>query len=105
MARMKLRPIIALGDVPAVFDEDQIGKLAKIAKLPGDADLNRFGAGIKEAARIFVRDALVPTANELHNEIANLYKAANRQSYELGQRFRGSNHIRRPRQACRTKCG
>ena len=25
--------------------------------------------------------------------------------YELGQRFRGSNHIRRPRQACRTKCG
>jgi glyoxylase-like metal-dependent hydrolase (beta-lactamase superfamily II) len=23
----------------------------------------------------------------------------------LGQRFRGSNHIRRPRQACRTKCG
>jgi hypothetical protein len=25
--------------------------------------------------------------------------------YSLGQRFRGSNHIRRPRQACRTKCG
>jgi hypothetical protein len=24
---------------------------------------------------------------------------------DLGQRFRGSNHIRRPRQACRTKCG
>ena len=24
---------------------------------------------------------------------------------KLGQRFRGSNHIRRPRQACRTKCG
>jgi hypothetical protein len=24
---------------------------------------------------------------------------------QLGQRFRGSNHIRRPRQACRTKCG
>jgi len=23
----------------------------------------------------------------------------------LGQRFRGSNHIRRPRRACRTKCG
>jgi putative SOS response-associated peptidase YedK len=23
----------------------------------------------------------------------------------LGQRFRGSNHIRRPRQACRTRCG
>ena len=27
------------------------------------------------------------------------------QFLELGQRFRGSNHIRRPRQACRTKCG
>jgi Histidine kinase len=24
---------------------------------------------------------------------------------ELGQRFRGSNHIRRPRRVCRTKCG
>jgi integrase/recombinase XerD len=24
---------------------------------------------------------------------------------KLGQRFLGSNHIRRPRQACRTKCG
>jgi hypothetical protein len=27
------------------------------------------------------------------------------QGSRLGQRFRGSNHIRRPRQACRTKCG
>ena len=25
--------------------------------------------------------------------------------YELGQRFHGSNHIRRPRPACRTTCG
>jgi NitT/TauT family transport system substrate-binding protein len=24
---------------------------------------------------------------------------------ELGQRFRGSNHIRRPGRVCRTKCG
>ena len=24
---------------------------------------------------------------------------------QLGQRFRGSNHIRRPRRACRTRCG
>ena len=24
---------------------------------------------------------------------------------ELGQRFLGSNHIRRPRRVCRTKCG
>ena len=24
---------------------------------------------------------------------------------ELGQRFGGSNHIRRPPRACRTKCG
>ena len=25
--------------------------------------------------------------------------------FELGQRFLGSNHIRRPRQVCRTMCG
>jgi len=24
---------------------------------------------------------------------------------QLGQRFRGSNHIRRPGRVCRTKCG
>ena len=31
-------------------------------------------------------------------------KGARREA-ELGQRFFGSNHIRRPRRACRTKCG
>lgn len=31
--------------------------------------------------------------------------AAKARGVKLGQRFLGLNHIRRPRQACRTKCG
>jgi hypothetical protein len=30
---------------------------------------------------------------------------ADRSFYYLDQRFRGLNHIRRPRRVCRTKCG
>src|SRR5438105_1544578 len=32
-------------------------------------------------------------------------KSHNHCAVVLGQRFRGSNHIRRPRRACRTRCG
>ena len=43
---------------------------------------------------------------EMQSEIASL-RADLHQSNEvqLGQRFLGSNHIRRPRRACRTKYG
>jgi hypothetical protein len=78
----KSRSIIAFEDVPAVFDDDCIQKLATIAELPPDAEMTAFGAGIREAARIFARDARRPNANELHYEIASLHEAADRQSYE-----------------------
>jgi hypothetical protein len=77
----KHRSVIALEDAPSVFNDACIRKLAMIAKLPPEADMNAFGAGIKEAARNFAKDARVPTANELQAEIAKLHKAADRQLY------------------------
>jgi hypothetical protein len=78
----KSRSIIALEDVPAVFDAVRIRKLATIAKVPPDADMNAFGAAVRGAARIFARDARVPTDNELHDEIAALLKASEGRWYD-----------------------
>jgi hypothetical protein len=48
-----------------------------------------------------LKRALRRTAAELDVKAHDLVL----EGIDLGQRFRGSNHIRRPRQACRTKCG
>ena len=77
----KTRPIILAEDVPVIFDDKCIAELAKIARLPPGADAAAFAAGIREAARIFARDASMPTGNELHDEIDELFKAADRRSY------------------------
>jgi hypothetical protein len=77
----KHRQIIAPDDVPTVFDDDRIHRLAKLGKLPANADLEKFAAGIREAARIFAHDARAPTDNELRREIEALWKASDRQCY------------------------
>jgi hypothetical protein len=77
----KHRRIIAPDDVPTVFDDDCIRGLAKLGKLPANADFEKFAAGIREAARIFAGDARVPTDNELRREIEALWKASDRQCY------------------------
>jgi hypothetical protein len=76
----KSRPIIALDAVPAVFDDDYIGKLAK--EMPPNVDLNALGWWIREAASMFALDARVPTANQLHDEIDTLHAAAQRRRFE-----------------------
>jgi hypothetical protein len=73
--------IIGTQDVDIVFDDACIERLAQIGKLPVNADLKAFGAAIREAARVYIRDVHIPTANELHAEIASLYKAANRREF------------------------
>lgn len=65
---IKLRRTIASEDVDRVFTGKCIEKLA--ARLPAGADRRRFAKGIREAARIYARDAREPTANELRAEIA-----------------------------------
>ena len=68
--------IIGTQEVDIVFDDACIERLAKITKLPAEADLKAFGVAVRDAARVYIRDVHVPTGNELHAEIAGLYKAA-----------------------------
>jgi hypothetical protein len=80
MERAKSRHPIGEAEILRIFDDACIGKLA--AKLPADADSKCFAEGVRKAARIYAREARVPTDNELHTEIHNLYRAAERKQYE-----------------------
>jgi hypothetical protein len=73
-SKKQARAIIREEEVPDVFDAARIEELAKIAKLPATTDLARLGEKIREAARIFVRDARIPNVNQLNDEIAALCK-------------------------------
>jgi bifunctional non-homologous end joining protein LigD len=77
------------------------GIVSKNAQAPYRSDRNEGWLKIKtvQTGKFpvigFVKD---PTG------VAALY-LGKREGKDLGQRFVGSNHIRRPRRACRTKCG
>jgi hypothetical protein len=57
--------------------------LATVAKLPAGSDRKAFREGIREAARVFAQDVRTPTNNELRDEIAALYRAAEREEYDV----------------------
>jgi hypothetical protein len=76
MRKKKVRRIIAAEEVAIAFSDAQVAELAKIAKLPPATNMGVLAEGLREAACIFVRDASVPTANELHGQIAELFKAS-----------------------------
>jgi hypothetical protein len=78
----KARRLIAVEDVARVFDDACVERLAREGRLPAHANKERFAAGVREAARIFARDARDPNANMLHDEIGGLYWAAKRRLYE-----------------------
>jgi hypothetical protein len=82
MRLRKSRSIITYEDVSIVFNDACVAKLAETAKLPPGANMDAFAKGIREAARIFVRDARGPNANALHDEIAELQCAADRRLYD-----------------------
>jgi hypothetical protein len=73
---------ISADDVPIVFDDACIKRLAGISKLRPSVDLVLFGKGVREAARIYARSSWVPNDNELHVEISALHKAAERKIFE-----------------------
>ena len=73
--------IIHASEIEEVFDAPCIARLARIGKLPAHADRQRFGEGVREAVRIYARDARIPNANTLRRQIADLHKAA------AGRRF------------------
>jgi hypothetical protein len=79
----KSRKPIVVADIRRIFDDACIDRLAAIGGSPAGADRKRFAEGVREAARIYARDARVPTDNELHAEIYKLYRAAERKRYEL----------------------
>jgi hypothetical protein len=74
--------IIEVDQVESIFDTPCINDLARNAKLPLDADKQRFANGIREAARIYAKDAREPTANELNKAITELHRAAEHLRYE-----------------------
>jgi hypothetical protein len=77
----KSRKPIPAADIQRIFDEACINTLAAIGRLPAGADRKLFAEGVREAARIYARDARIPTDNELNAEIAALYGAAKRKRY------------------------
>jgi hypothetical protein len=61
------------------LDDACINRLAD--KLPADADRERFAEGVREAARIYLREVWAPNVNKLHAEIAALHAAAQHKRY------------------------
>jgi hypothetical protein len=82
MQTKRFRPIIAEDQVSVVFDDARVREFAKDIPLPQGADIAVLAAGLREAARIYVREACIPTDNDLHDEIAALWKAADGRQYE-----------------------
>jgi hypothetical protein len=81
--RTKKSRTITADQVLVEFDDACVEKLAQVAKLPPGADMAAFAEGTREAARIYARDARIPNVNDLHDEIEQLHKAAERQRYEV----------------------
>jgi hypothetical protein len=78
----KRQTAIAAADVSRVFNDACIQQLATDYRLPDTADRQRFAEGIREAARIYAKDARSPTVGTVRDEIASLSKAATRRWYE-----------------------
>lgn len=74
--------IVAEQDVDSLFDDNRIRSMALAYKLPATTDLSVFGAAVRDAARIFAREVRSPNRNELHDEISNLHKLADRKRFE-----------------------
>jgi hypothetical protein len=63
--------------VPRIFSDRRIRELAVEAKLPLGDDL-RFAAGARQAALIYIEEASAPSHNEVHREVDELLRAADR---------------------------
>jgi hypothetical protein len=81
MASKKAQDAIAADDVPRVFDDACIDRLAA-EYLPDGADRQRFAEGIREAARIYAVDARKRSTNAVGDEVEKLHQAATQPDYE-----------------------
>jgi hypothetical protein len=82
MAKHHVREILSDSQIENIFDDLCISKTATIAGLPPDADLQRFGDGIREAVRIYFRDVCELNENKLHQEIKKLHNASRKKDYQ-----------------------
>jgi hypothetical protein len=73
----KERRIPKAQDVPRIFSDQRIRELAAEAKLLLNDNL-RFAAGAREAALIYIGDASAASDNEVHHEVDELLRAADR---------------------------
>jgi hypothetical protein len=73
----KKRPIPKAEDVPRIFSDQRIRELAAKVKLPLGDDL-RFAAGVREAALIYISEASAASDNQVHHEVDELLRAADR---------------------------
>jgi len=82
MASKKTFHAVASIDLLRVFDDMRVDQLSRIGELPASADRQRFADSIREAARIYARDARKPKNNDVRDEIERLHKAASQGKYE-----------------------
>src|SRR6516165_1299277 len=66
--------LIALSDVERVFNAGVVASLARTAKLPAEADIDRFGESIRIAGRIFLEAKSRLNAPQLRTAIERLYQ-------------------------------
>jgi hypothetical protein len=74
--------VISENDVDRIFDANCIRGLAELSKLSKDADIEKLGKEIRENARIYLKAASEPSANELHDEIKALHDASDKCLFE-----------------------
>jgi hypothetical protein len=67
---------ITVAEVPNVFDDPCIQRLAQMGRLPPGADLQVFAKIVRNGVRSYARAARVPSDNDVHREIKVLEKAA-----------------------------
>ena len=101
MVSKKKQLVIAAEDVPHVFDDACIRQLVNIGRLPETADLQRFADSVREAARIYARDARKPSEKTARDEIEGLHRAASQRDFkQVAERLKGlSPQVRQALQA------
>jgi hypothetical protein len=82
MRAKKDRRTPAPEELPRIFDDSFIQKLALQAKLPQEANIQHFAAAIRDAAERYVADRAIPSDTVIRDEIKALYSAANRHRYK-----------------------
>jgi hypothetical protein len=73
---MKKPTIIVASAVPRIFDDACAERLSKILGVSWAANLTRFGASVRVAVTVYVRDFEVTDSNAVNREITTLYREA-----------------------------